>query len=204
MPTLLSETDVAFERADLLRRVQLERKVRKGYIQPPERTPGLHLSGLLRYVAMASKVTARMDEIADEELPLRWAIGQAWEEFAASLYPDMTWQPGEVLNPVIMTCDGLTIDPECLLRIEEFKFCRAKKKPGPSFLQSKWLWAQQGMGYCLGYGTNTVCWHVMWAFMFPDPVYTRYVVRFDAKELAETARMIEINKAKAIERGFSE
>ena len=111
MPTLISETDVKLERSDLLRRVALPRDVGPdGFIVPPARTSGLHLSGLLRYIATKSKIGAYLEQLAEEDMPLRWAMGHAWEEFAASLYPDMTWQPGEIHDPLVMNCDGLSWD----------------------------------------------------------------------------------------------
>jgi hypothetical protein len=207
MPTLISETDVKLERADLLRRVPLPRTVGSdGYIVPPARMPGLHLSGLLRYVAKKSRITAYLEQIAEEDLPLRWAMGQAWEEFAASLYPDMLYQPGEALEPVIMTCDGLRISTGRgeLYCIEEFKFNRSKKYKGADLLKKKWLWMQQGMGYCLGYGPEIVRWHVLSAFEFPDPIYTQYLVGFSVVELAESRRMIESNRDAAIRAGYAE
>lgn len=206
MPTLIAEIDVKLERADMLRRVVLPRDLDGlGNIVPPKRKPGLHLSGLLKYVATTSKITARLQEIADEEMPLRWAMGQAWEEFAASLYPDMIWQPGEVHEPLIMNCDGVGYEP----RVEdnviwEFKFNRAKKYKGADLIAKKWLWMMQGAGYCLGYGFSVAVWHVLSAFEFPDPIYTKYVVAFSDKDLNETARMIAMNRDDAVQEGYAE
>jgi hypothetical protein len=213
MPTLISETDVKLERSDLLRRIVLPRQTdSNGFIVPPPRTPGLHLSGLLKYIAQKVKITTYLEQIAEEDLPLRWAMGMAWEEFAASLYPAMVWQPGEVTDPVIMTCDGITtgvdqhgIEDEGLpFVIEEFKCNRAKKYKGADLITKKWLWMQQGLGYCLGYGTEYVRWHVLGAFEFPDPIYTQYLVQFSRQELDVCARMIEVNKEGAIREGHGE
>ena len=121
MPTLISETDVRLEKSDLLRRVVLPRAVSAdGFLIPPARTPGLHLSGLLRYVAQKSKITAYINDVAEEDLPIRWMLGQVFEEFAASLFPFMVWQPGEVDTPVIMTPDGVSAEDYGLL-LHEFK-----------------------------------------------------------------------------------
>ena len=189
MPTLISEIDVRLERSDLDRRIVLPRALGPdGYIVPPARTHGLHLSGLLKYIAVKSRITRYLDEIAEEEFPLRWLMGHAWEEYAASLYPDMCWQPGEAYDPVIMTCDGLS--DAC---IEEFKFNRSKKYKGSDLLAKKWLWRNQGLGECIGYGADTVRWHVLSAFEFPDPIYTQYVYRFDEKEIEDCRRMLESN-----------
>jgi hypothetical protein len=213
MPTLILETDVKLERVDLMRRIVLPRTVTPdGFIVPPKRTPGLHLSGLLKYIAQQVKITTYLEQIAEEDLPLRWAIGMAWEEFAASLYPNMIWQPGEVREPVVMTCDGITtgVDQDGIeeeggpFLIEEFKFNRARRYKGADLIQKKWLWMQQGLGYCLGYGTEYVRWHVLSALEWPDPVYTKYLVQFSREELDGCARMIEVNKEGAIREGYSE
>ena len=207
MPTLLSEIDVRLEKSDLLRRVVLPRDVGPdGMIIPPSRAHGLHLSGLLKYVAVKSRITDRLAEIEEEEMPLRWMLGLAIEEYLASLHTWMTWQPCEMHNPLIMNCDGITMDgPEGYpLIIEEFKCRRAKKIPGKDFLSKKWLFSQQGLGYCLGYGTDLVRWHVFNLFEFPDPIYTKYLFQFDQSELDATARMIEVNREAAIREGYAE
>ena len=87
----------------------------------------------------------------------------------------------------IMTCDGLSDV------IDEFKFTRAKKMATERFLDPRvnWLKLQQGMGYCIGYGDDTVRWHVLSAFEWPDPIYTKYLVKFSHQELEATRRMIE-------------
>ena len=204
MPIPVSIHEVKLERADLYRRVQLPRTVgADGYVVPPARTPGLHLSGLLKYIADTSRIGAYRDQIAEEEYPLRWLMGQAWEEFAASLYPAMEWQPGEVSEPVLMTPDGLSYGASGVL-IEEFKHRRAKALTGADFIKKQWLYLQQGMGYCLGYGVDTVRWHTLNTFEFPDPRYVQYVIRFTDEDLRGMERMIEANRQAAIEAGYAE
>jgi hypothetical protein len=211
MPTLISETDVKLERNDLLRRVVLPRAVSSdGFIVPPTRTPGLHLSGLLRYVAQKSKITAYINDVAEEDLPIRWMLGQVFEEFAVSLFPDMVWQPYECQSPLIMNCDGISVShdegPFAFngILIREFKFNRAKKYSGADLLRKKTVWMWQGMGYCLGYGATRVQWEVMSVMEWPDPLWTQYLVEFSDKELRGMERMIESNRAGAIAEGYCE
>jgi hypothetical protein len=210
VPTLISETNVALEQSDLANRIVLTRTVGlNGRIVPPARSPGLHLSGLIKYCAEKTKITAYVKDAEEEyaiergHMPLRWALGHAWEEFAASLYPEMIWQPGEVSDPVVMTCDGVVEPSVNNFIIEEFKFSRGKYVKGPDLLK-RWVWMRQGEGYCLGYGPRHVRWNVCWCMNWPDPVYVRYLVRFEEKEIAEMARMIEVNRAGAIEAGYGE
>lgn len=210
MPTLISETDVKLERIDMMRRIELKRDVSsQGWITERQRTPGLHLSGLLKYVAVKSRISARLQEIEDEEMPLRWALGHAWEEFAASLEPEMVWQPYEALTPVVMNCDGICFpedqtDRTCPMLIKEYKFNRAKKYSGTDLIRKKWLWMCQGQGYCIGYGASRVEWNVLSVMEWPDPVWTKYLVEFDQTELDAIANMIEINREGAIREGYCE
>lgn len=197
------------ERRDLLRRVALDRETNGRFIVPPARTPGLHLSGLLRYIAVKSKITTFVEDAAEEDAierghhPLRWFLGIAVEEALASLYPDMTWQPGEIMSPVIMTPDGISYDEYPI--IEEFKARRYKRfKSGKEMLSKKWAWAHQGMGECLGVGTPYVRWHVFSMFEFPDPSYIKYLIKFSDEELAGMERMIEVNREGAIREGYAE
>lgn len=221
MPTLISETDVKLERGDLLQRVMLPRLIDRSNntIVPPMRAPGLHLSGLLRYVALKSKITAYIHDAEEEDaierghLPLRWFLGQIVEEGLASLYPYMLWQPGEMFDPLIMNCDGVSSADETIALLhglppsacflEEFK-CRRTKKISGVALMKKWIFMQQGLGYCLGYGAEYVRWHILSLFEFPDPVYTQYLIHFSQKELDESRRMIDINRESAVEAGFAE
>ena len=204
MPTLISETDVKLERADLLRRVPLPRSVSAdGFLIEPPRAPGLHLSGLLRYVAQKSKITAYINDVAEEDLPIRWMLGRVFEEFAASLFPDMVWQPYECQSPLIMNCDGISVLPDGLV-LREFKFNRAKKYSGADLLKKKTVWMWQGMGYCLGYGATRVQWEVMSVMEWPDPLWTQYLVEFSEKELEGMQRMIDSNKQGAVAEGYCE
>jgi hypothetical protein len=215
LPTLISETDVKLERSDLTRRIVLPREVGPdGFIVQPRRTPGLHLSGVLKYIAHRTRIAARLAEIEEEEMPLRFAIGQAWEEYAASLFPDMVWAPGECNDPVIMTCDGISIEAGNVLDpddnsgsytlIHEYKFNRSRKYSGKDLLKKKWLWIQQCLGYCIGYGASVARWNALWAMEFPDPVWTQYTVAFSPKELIEARNMIEMNRQGAIDAGYAE
>jgi hypothetical protein len=212
MPVLLAERDVKLERTDLQHRIVLPHTVKDGYIVPPSRSAGLHLSGLIKYVAEKTRITQYIKDAGEEDaiekglMPLRWCLGHAWEEFAASLYPEMVWQPGEISEPLIMNCDGLTEDENGIV-VHEFKFSRGKYKPGPELLKH-WVWMQQGLGYCLGYGgsgvTQRVKWHVLSAMNWPDPKYTTYLVEFSSKDLDGTRRMIDTNRDSAINNGYGE
>jgi hypothetical protein len=206
MPTLISETRVKLEKTDMLKRVVLPRQFGEdGCIVPSPRTPGLHLSGLLKYVAKAARIQQYKDQTDEEAMPMQWALGHAWEEFAASLYPGMIWQPGEITEPVVMNPDGFSYEMFCEEPvIEEFKFNRSKRYTGADLIKKKWLWMSQGAGYCAGYSCEYVRWHVCSVLEFPEPDYSTYLVRFSEKELNGMRRIIEVNRAGAIKEGYSE
>lgn len=211
---LLEETEVRLERSDLFVRSPISRTVnKKGRLQEASRTPGIHLSGILRYIAVESGMRKELAQIEEEDFPLRMALGLAWEEFAASLYPAMLWQPGEIdKEGVLMTCDGHSYaeQPEDIyatLSLEEFKLTWKKRKDGPTFLREEWYWLQQARGYCWGYGASQVRYHicnVMGDYKGGGPVYMRYVVEFDERDLATTATMLQANRDRAIAKGYAE
>lgn len=209
---LLEETEVRLERADLLARSPISRPInKKGRLHEAPRTKGIHLSGILRYIMVESGMRKELAQTEDEELPLRMAMGLAWEEFAASLYPEMMWQPGEITNEgVIMTCDGHSFHipgAEDVFALEEFKLTWKKRKDGPTLLREEWYWLQQARGYCWGYESNMVRFHVcnvMGDYKGGGPSYMRYVVEFDERDLATTAKMLLANRDRAIAKGYSE
>lgn len=199
---ILEETEMQLERKDILARFPI--------VRPPAapRTPGIHASGILRYVAETSGMKKVLEQISEDDLPLRWAMGFAWEEFCASFYPDMVYQPGEASpHNIVMTCDGHSYIDEIGFVIEEFKYTAKKRKDAPTFCLEEWLWLQQGKGYCWGYGASNVRWHVCYYngdYKGAGPVYMRYLIHFNEEDLAATSRMLLANRERAIEKGFSE
>lgn len=203
MPTLLEETDIKLDFADLAKRHPVVRPHVNGKsVVQAERAAGVHQSGVLQYIARAIKIL-KPDERDEEEYPLIWALGQAWEEFAASLYPEMEWQPGEVeLNGIWRTCDGLNtadapwldIDGEPML--EEFKATYKRLRTGAEFLK-EWMWMHQGRGYCSAYQVRLCRWHVFYVkgdYQTFGPVYRRYLVRFTDQEIEQTEAMLVKNR----------
>lgn len=175
--------------------------------QPPARATGIHLSGILRHIVSSSRMPGWQRYLADlnvrTDYPLIWLMGVAWEEMCASLYPGCLWQPGQVIhNGVAMNCDGYSLLDEGTV-VDEFKYTSCKRRTGVEFMQD-WLKMQQGRGYCGGYGMELVRWHVLWNYRPWAPVYVRYLVAFDSREIADTARMIASNRESAIAAGYGE
>ena len=201
---LIEEVEVQLDFADLRLRQLLSRP-----LLPPERASGIHLSGVLRHIVHTSRMTNwqryASDLEASQQYPLIWAMGVMWEEFVASCYPSWVWQPGQVeWNGISMNADGLNyLDEYNSTVIEEAKWTSVKRKTGEEFMQD-WLKMQQGGGYCVGYGAELVRWHVCCCQRPWEPVYMRYLVRFEEKDLESTRKMLDANRQGAVEAGYGE
>lgn len=204
---LLSETEVKLGWGDLADRIH--------HPQPAahKRSPGVHLSGVLRYVGITTGLLvpiaqtsngSNQVDIDEEEFPLRMALGQFFEEGASGLYPDMSWQPGEMCKSgVYGTCDGMSyVDGQLVL--EEFKLTWKSEwnYGGDKFIRANWMWMRQVMGYlamwqdvckdCIT-ARFTICW-VNGNYRPPAPKLSRYVVEFSQRDIDMCWDMIEANK----------
>lgn len=183
------------------------------------RSPGLHVSEIIRAVALQPSLALFTEEDRDDEAPLCVALGMGWEWIAARLYPEMNWQPGEVEREGIFgSPDGislisgefgkyiLTDEPV----IDEFKFTGksqrvkgAKPMPNGTLLakdlkdiRTEWMWMQQGMSYCNMHDLRpTVArFHICWSkgpYTYPmKGVYMRYLVKFEPHELIGNWEML--------------
>lgn len=198
MPKLLEDVELNLDREDLERRILLPR------VRSIQRSSGVHLSGILKPLAIAAKYL-KPGEALEDEIPILWALGIAWEEFAVSLYPDIEWQPGELAVPtdpitgevVFMNADGVSYSEEYDCRIiQEFKFTFKSDKGGKEWMND-WMKMQQGLGYLKGYlpaeDRRIVQWHVCHIrgdYKAFGPTYRRYTVEFTTKEVEQTWKMI--------------
>jgi hypothetical protein len=208
MPTLLEETQITLDRVDLLNRVPVTHpRVVKGKIQPPERAKGIHLSGILSYVAITSKMVDWAKQAEEEQLKLRMALGFAWEEFCISLYPGAVWQPGQITaNNVAMNCDGQSLLNDELID-EEFKLTWIKRRTGAEVMRERWYWMCQAKGYGAGYGVLKTRLHICYVngdYKPMEPIYMRYLIEFSQKEIDDNWKMITMNRDRAKEAGYGE
>ncbi len=193
------------EFADLAKRVQLIGRPAK----PPVRAAGVHLSGVLQYVAQKIGVL-KPDERDEEDFPLIWALGQAWEEYIFSFYPEIDWQPGErTVDGVSVNIDGLGIDsayefdsvpwePLELIN-EEAKFTFKGVATGAEFIKDQkfWMWRMQAAGYGHVYKARIARWHVCHVrgdYKAFGPVYKQYVVRYSELECKQAWGMVQSHK----------
>lgn len=212
---ILEHVVISLTAEDLRRRVLIDRTK----LNAP-RTKGVHLSGILKYLAYSpggalDDPKKKQQEPCDfeETYPTIVACGLMWEELAVSLYPNMIWQPGEMdRDGIYGTADGATWDLEVLpndkkykhaIKVdvnEEFKFT-TKGMRAP---QDVWWWQRQALGYCAMNGLQCTRWHVLWAHGGYQgerwqhfPVYTRTLVRWTEEEIERWWKVLAANKGKA-------
>lgn len=156
----------------------------------PPRSDGVHLSKVIRAMALESKILDEkwgndlsLDEVSshgdgwwaslDRDSQVRMAIGMAWEEwYAPNQLQDVAYHPGEMnLDGIFMTHDGESIDfvygpkGSFELALHEIK-TTSKSINTVGNLQSQWLWLAQCKGYAKALGTRIVYLHVL--FLYGD------------------------------------
>jgi hypothetical protein len=181
------------------------------------RSHGVHVSGVIKVIAIRQKLLKDEDQIDD--MPTVVLLGTVWEEAAARLYRDMVWQPGEVgLDGIYGSPDGSTpIDLEWykLLGIhasinagnrivDEFKFTYKSNRNRQDIRRER-LWMMQVMAYLKMMGLTVARLHVLWAcdnYVMPfRPKYIRYTVRFTQAELDRNWALLMKFKQFAVREG---
>lgn len=194
MPKLIKETEIHLEWTDIDAMTHKERV----YTGP--RSSGIHLSGVIKYVLEAAGLLDA-DDLTDI-MPLRMAVGMAWEAFAVQLWPGLVWQPGECSRDgIVGSPDGITGDSleertgNCL---EEFKATwksrleRSEAKgvrPPDRKITEQRMWMLQLAGYCHMMKLNRARLHVMWVmgdYRGSGPQYFTYLIEFTQAELERT------------------
>jgi hypothetical protein len=186
VPTLLSQSEVQLSWPDL---ASWSRRS-----LPPNvsaRTPGVHLSGVLKAVLTAIGKLKEWQDLAGDDMPVNVVMGVMWEQWVVGMpdLKDMVWQPGEVeLDGVYMSPDGLMevvrtrqistyrpgIDPpdsyasrwreevDDVLELQEFKATwKSEHTYGKDILQAT-AWIWQLAGYCKAMGLTQARLHVLW------------------------------------------
>lgn len=180
-----------------------KRQSERGFPSTHERSGGVHVSGILRYIATTSGLL-RVDDDEDLEAlyPMRMALGQAWETFAQGLWENLIWQPGEIeRDGIVGSPDGLSItDDESIL--DEFKLTyKSFRKHHPS-IHGQWLWTRQMLSYCFMMGLSKARLHVLWINGMDDsfqtkPTYYTYLFEFEQRELERHWTLMVQNRDKA-------
>ena len=207
---LLETREITLQESDL--RIQARVAYEKGLPEPQKRSDGIHLSGVLKYIAITTGMLKAGDEDFEDEFPLRMALGMAMECWFQALWPEMSWQPGEIaVDGVTGSMDGYSniqhpnMPPpaEEICVVEEFKLTYKSSRERHGAITGEWLWMHQLMSYCYMLGTQYGRLHVVWLngayekVRLGEPRYCVYLVKFDERELVQNWKMIQASKGKA-------
>lgn len=210
MPTLISVEKMDLEWTDILAWEQ-----RPYPVSAQKRSPGVHLSGIIRAV-LQHLGKLKLDEEERDLMPLCMAVGMAWENWvvgldAATKRWRIKWQPGEwEKDGVFGTPDGRgrhieykakvlagghikksQSESECL---DEFK-CTWKSEHTRKNIVEETLWVWQLAANCYALGLEVARLHVLWVngdYRPPTPKYMVYTMRFDRSELEQFWRNVVI------------
>lgn len=188
----------------------------------PVRSPGVHLSGIIRSVALSTgALKSRDDEedldvmiantqpenVGDNSRLMLVVLGMAWESWMAPRIPGMIHQPGELcLDGVYMSPDGIAFDEKGKGKLHEFKatWTTARK---PIEDHAMWMW--QAAGYLAALSEHfkepwlNVVFHPV--FMRGDytrtgpqwPLYRPQEIEFEPEEIRSYWDMLLRNRGNA-------
>jgi hypothetical protein len=174
--------------------------------QDPDRSPGTHLSDVIRDMAFQSGI---LDPKWDtEELDaVVVGLGVAWEEWVVKQHSEIVFHPGEfVMDGIAMSPDGVSVHDgdititgieEGHCRVHEFKYTRKSSRDAASQLEQGtkfWLWIVQIKSYCHAIASREAYLHVLFANgdygTNAKPEYRIFRLTFTEAELQENWDMI--------------
>lgn len=188
MPKLLEEKEINLEFSDLAN-MRPKEKISDG-----KRSNGIHLSGIIKFVMVTCGLLTPDDDTV-EIMPLRMAVGVAWEAFVVQLWPSLIWQPGEIkMDGIVGSPDGINTQlmPEAVV-LEEIKCTwMSRMEPGvkppvPRNILNMKRWMMQVAGYCHMASLTHCRLHVLWVngdYRSSGPQYYTYLISFTEAELA--------------------
>ena len=170
------------------------------------RTPGVHLSGVINYLARQMGLYDYEDEPQADgnkfplEARLKMAVGLSWENWVERQYPDVMYHPGELCQDgIYMTPDGLHPD-EILWEFKVTWKSMTKMITDGYDHKSFWPWRAQNMGYLKPLGWTRV--HQCVLFINGDyrgerPTFVELDVEYTKQEVEDNWRLILKHKDKA-------
>lgn len=170
------------------------------------RTSGVHLSGVIRYLAQQmGLLTVDDNEVAGAGFPLdarlKMSVGLAWENWLAAQYPEVMYHPGEIIHEgIIMSPDGLHPNET----LYEFKatWKSMKKLLAEGYgHKSFWMWRAQNMGYLEPMGwlkTRQIILYVNGAYQGVCPEFVELDVEYTRQEVADNWALMQKHKHKAV------
>jgi hypothetical protein len=182
------------------------------------RTPGVHLSGVIRWIAIQMGVltpddrdcTDDRNEIGQAvqrfplEARLKMAVGLAWEDWLSSQYPDVMYHPGEMeLDGILMTPDGL--HPNETLYEFKVTWKSAFKLFNEGYdHKSFWMWRAQNMGYLKALGWRKVRQCILYVngdYRGSLPQFVELDVEYTQEEIDDNWRLMLKHKHQAEKEG---
>lgn len=187
--------------------------LRVGDADKPPRSKGIHLSGVLRSIAIEGGYLKEDDEELDDLIESTWteqagedgrlvrvAIGLAWEDwlYRQPAYSHVIYHPGEVYKDGIAgSPDGIGMKGEKVW-LEE---CKSTYKSMRRPVEEAWLWLEQCRGYCVMLGFTEAVLRVL--YMRGDyrkmgpAIFRSYEVTFEEEELKRSWDRILLYKDRA-------
>jgi len=183
MPKLLEQKEIRLDWSDIANRRYRKPKKLK-------RSTGVHLSGVIKYCL-------GLGDQDPDEMPLCMAVGMAVEDWLIGLWPEIEWQPGEMVrDEVYATPDGkslISLDEPFIEEarcIDEFKATWMSRRTHGADItkETKYMW--QLAGNCHMADCTYARLHVLWVcgeykFGPPKPEYFTYLLQFSEEELTK-------------------
>lgn len=185
----------------------------------PARTPGIHLSGVLRRIAQSAKILdyddgPTLDEIITHTDPhlvgqsgilMRIILGYAWEDYIVRHIPGLIYHPGEfALDGVTGSPDGILLAQDGQTEVHEFKWTFASSKT-PITDKQLYLWQAGCYLKMVSAAVFTPCnravfhiCHVRGNYKGIDPQYIATRVEFATAEIEGYWAMVQRNKHLAV------
>ena len=164
-----------------------------------ERSPGLHLSDVIREIGQELGMVPKDGENSGWDLPLAGEVGFLWEDVLGSVlgYRAGT-RPGEVVvDGIAGSPDGIEWESTGKPILAEYKATWKSVRNGdPS---DNWKWMVQVKGYCymISKAYNLHCnrvrfrvLHINGDYKPPSPKYREWLLTFTKRELQENWDMI--------------
>jgi hypothetical protein len=171
-----------------------------------DRSPGLHVSEVIRSIALKTgkldkKYGGDVEELGEQERfppgdasTLRVMMGLAWEKWLGSAYPFIDFHAGELRRDgLIATPDGMSETVALgvgYVALHEFKVTWKSSRRG---IESAWMWLTQCKCYCKMMGVRICLLHVYWVngdYTYQGPQFTVHHIVFDQWEIDACWEMV--------------
>ena len=161
------------------------------------RTPGVHVSDIIRYIDKAMNEGKEKDnKFTEDDLELFAIIGRMWEAQIsnAMLKPPRYERIGEI------ECDGIILSPDSIdtkeWSLQEFKVTwRSARRT----IESEFKWLTQVKAYCYALGmcrASIYALYVNGTYQPPCPIPKAWDILFSPSELQDNWNMLLRNKEK--------